>query len=331
LPKISDMKKQKVWLFIGRFQPWLHLGQIDALKQAMEKGVRHFLIGIGSSNKEFTRDNPFTYDERKKMIELSLKSMKWMSYQIFSIPDMDSDKAWKQYIFDTLPDFDFVITGNTRVKEIFKNSLKLRDKSPSDDKSFAIKIVWLKIRVPVKATFLRDQLALWRIEELEKALPLPLIPYFAKIKASERIMKLFHQDRRTPYLCVDVAFQDKQGNLILIERKNYPFGIALPWGFVEYGEDPKNAAVREVKEEVGAKIRIKRLIGVYGDPKRDPRAHNVSIVYEGEYISGAIKAGDDAKRVVRSKVESLKSKEALKKIKFCCDHGQIIKDFLSKS
>jgi len=83
-----------------------------------------------------------------------------MSYQIFSIPDMDSDKAWKQYIFDTLPDFDFVITGNTRVKEIFKNSLKLRDKSPSDDKSFAIKIVWLKIRVPVKATFLRDQLAL---------------------------------------------------------------------------------------------------------------------------------------------------------------------------
>jgi nicotinamide mononucleotide adenylyltransferase len=61
-------------LFIGRFQPGLHLGQIDGLKQAMEKGVRHFLIGIGSSNKEFTRDNPFTYDERKTMIELSLKA-----------------------------------------------------------------------------------------------------------------------------------------------------------------------------------------------------------------------------------------------------------------
>lgn len=73
--------------------------------------------------------------------------------------------------------------------------------------------------------------------------------------------------------------------MILVERENYPYGIALPGGFVNYGEDPKDAAVREVREETGARIKIKKLLGVYGDPKRDPRAHNVSIVYEGEYIS----------------------------------------------
>lgn len=70
------MKKKNVGLFIGRFQPGLHFGELDAIAQAMEKGVKHFLIGVGSSNKEFTSDNPFTYDERKIMIEASLKDMK---------------------------------------------------------------------------------------------------------------------------------------------------------------------------------------------------------------------------------------------------------------
>ena len=139
-------------------------------------------------------------------------------------------------------------------------------------------------------------------------------------------MKLFHQDRRTPYLCVDVIFRDKQNNLVLVERRNYPYGTALPGWFVNYGEDPKDAAVREVKEETGAKITIKKLVWVYGDPQRDPRAHNVTIVYEGEYVSGVIKAGDDAKAITRMKCV----KSELKKIKFCCDHGKIIQEYLAK-
>ncbi|MEI8092343.1 MAG: hypothetical protein WCG98_09580 [bacterium] len=54
-------------------QPGLHLGQIDALQQAVDQGIKKFVIGIGSANKEFTTENPFTYEERKQMIELSAK------------------------------------------------------------------------------------------------------------------------------------------------------------------------------------------------------------------------------------------------------------------
>ncbi|MGB5634988.1 MAG: NUDIX domain-containing protein, partial [Waterburya sp.] len=52
---------------------------------------------------------------------------------------------------------------------------------------------------------------------------------------------------------------------------------------IDWGEDIPNAANRELKEETGLKItKIKRLRGVYSDPKRDPRIHSISVVLEVE-------------------------------------------------
>ncbi|RLE95050.1 MAG: hypothetical protein DRN04_00925 [Thermoprotei archaeon] len=56
----------------------------------------------------------------------------------------------------------------------------------------------------------------------------------------------------------------------------------MPGGFVEYGERVEDAALREVKEETGFKVKIKGLVGVYSDPGRDPRGHVVSIAYLAE-------------------------------------------------
>ena len=77
--------KQKIGLFIGRFQPF-HFGHIDALHQARKYGITEFFIGIGSSNKEHTAENPFTYDERKTMITKLLNSLH-IKFKIYSIPD----------------------------------------------------------------------------------------------------------------------------------------------------------------------------------------------------------------------------------------------------
>lgn len=144
------------------------------------------------------------------------------------------------------------------------------------------------------------------------------------IKISAKLKKTFERERKTPNLCTDVIFKDKEGNIILEERKNYPFGIALPGWFVIYGEDPKDAAVREIREETGAKIKIQRLIGVYGDPERDPRAHNVTVVYEWIYLWGKIKAEDDAKKIIRMKPQLWE----LKKYTFVCDHKKVLTDYL---
>jgi 8-oxo-dGTP diphosphatase len=126
-----------------------------------------------------------------------------------------------------------------------------------------------------------------------------------------------------PSLAVDGVVVDKNNNLVLIRRKNQPYQdqLALPGGFVEKDETTEAAVMREVREELGIRTKIKRLLGVYSDPKRDPRQHIVSVVYELEPLSGSYKAGDDAASFERVPVQNLKK---IKNLAF--DHDKIISD-----
>jgi 8-oxo-dGTP diphosphatase len=100
---------------------------------------------------------------------------------------------------------------------------------------------------------------------------------------------------KTPKLTVDGVVV-KDDSVLLIQRRNPPFqgAWALPGGFVDVGETCEAACVREVLEETGLKVRIKRLVGVYSDPKRDPRGHTVSVVFRCEVVGGKLFGGDDA-------------------------------------
>ncbi len=126
---------------------------------------------------------------------------------------------------------------------------------------------------------------------------------------------------RNPSLAVD-AVVIKGEKVLLVRRKNEPYKgmLALPGGFVEYGEKTEEAVLRELKEETGMKGRIKRLVGVFSDPKRDPRGHVVSIAYLVEPVSEGITAGDDA-----AECEWIGIKD-IKELAF--DHREIIKNAL---
>lgn len=86
--------------------------------------------------------------------------------------------------------------------------------------------------------------------------------------------------------------------VLLVERGHEPFRgrWALPGGFVDYGEDPDLAVVREVVEETGLSGLPFRQFRAFGQPGRDPRGHTVSLVYVAVVIGDlpAVAGGDDA-------------------------------------
>jgi len=124
-------------------------------------------------------------------------------------------------------------------------------------------------------------------------------------------------------LTVDAIIPYK-GKIVLIKRKNEPFKdfYALPGGIVEYGETVENAVLREVEEETGLKGKIHSLVGVYSDPKRDPRGHFVSVCFIVVPVSGELRSGNDAKEVGLFKLDELP--------KLAFDHEKMIKDAEAK-
>lgn len=124
---------------------------------------------------------------------------------------------------------------------------------------------------------------------------------------------------KKPSLTVDIIIKIDSG-VVLIKRKNEPFKgkWALPGGFVEYGERVEEAAKREAKEETGLEIKIQKLLGVYSDPKRDPRGHTVTVCYLAKRKRGQLKASTDAAKV-----------KIFKQIPWedlAFDHAKILKD-----
>lgn len=124
---------------------------------------------------------------------------------------------------------------------------------------------------------------------------------------------------RNPFPTVDIIIEIN-GGIILIERKNEPFGWAIPGGFVDYGETLEEAAIREAKEETSLKISNLRLLGCYSDPKRDSRAHTISSVYAAKG-QGCPKAADDAASLTIFPFNALPGQ-------LCFDHAKILKDYL---
>ena len=127
----------------------------------------------------------------------------------------------------------------------------------------------------------------------------------------------------TPKLMVDVVIPAEEG-VVLIRRGSDPFEgqWALPGGFVEVGETVEAAAVREAAEETGLGVELARLVGVYSEPDRDPRGHNVSVAFLARVLSGELSAATDAAEA------SLLDPDT---VELAFDHRRIIADAMGES
>lgn len=126
-----------------------------------------------------------------------------------------------------------------------------------------------------------------------------------------------------PALTADSLILYKKTYLILIRRKNPPFQgqFALPGGFIDKGESPEQACVREAFEETSLNVRILRHVGGFSGPDRDPRGEVVTIAFLCEPLkkNQKPKARDDAAAVEIVPISKIPS------LKLAFDHIDIIK------
>jgi 8-oxo-dGTP diphosphatase len=111
------------------------------------------------------------------------------------------------------------------------------------------------------------------------------------------------------------------GQLVFIERKNEPRGLALPGGYVDEGEWIADAAVREAKEETGLDVEVIELFHVYSNPTRDTRQHAISTVFIAR-ASGTPVGADDALRCLVCAPDALPGPLVF-------DHAVIVSDYVT--
>lgn len=106
-----------------------------------------------------------------------------------------------------------------------------------------------------------------------------------------------HYNNPVPVAAVIVPVDDK---IVLVQRKKDPQagGWCLPCGYVNELEAPKDAGIREVREETGLVIVITRILDALPPMPRKGKPGNQNInfynFYEGKIIGGELRAGDDA-------------------------------------
>jgi ADP-ribose pyrophosphatase YjhB (NUDIX family) len=124
---------------------------------------------------------------------------------------------------------------------------------------------------------------------------------------------------QNPFPTVDIIIEIESKGIVLIKRKNPPYGWAIPGGFVDYGESLEEAALREAKEETNLDVKLIKQFHTYSDPKRDPRYHSISTVYISK-AKGIPKAKDDALEIGIFTESNLPEEIAF-------DHRSILKDY----
>jgi ADP-ribose pyrophosphatase YjhB (NUDIX family) len=135
-------------------------------------------------------------------------------------------------------------------------------------------------------------------------------------------LKKYKNPAPTVDIIIEIDADDGRQGIVLINRKNPPYGWALPGGFVDYGESLEQAAVREAKEETSLDIQLQCQMHTYSDPKRDPRKHTISTVYIAR-AKGTPVARDDAKGIKVFQEDELNFPLAF-------DHKKILTDYFER-
>jgi ADP-ribose pyrophosphatase YjhB (NUDIX family) len=114
----------------------------------------------------------------------------------------------------------------------------------------------------------------------------------------------FGRVRRVCPACELIVFRDHkvaagvlvehEGKVLLVRRRLNPrkWMWSFPAGFVEFDEDPAEAAVRECREETGLEVEVTSLLDVIAGREHE-RGADIVIVYCARLLGGESKPSDD--------------------------------------
>ena len=161
-------------LLIGRFQPF-HLGHLAAVKFALTR-VEKLYIGIGSSNRFNEKRNPFTPEERKEMIELSVDKSDLQRCTIYFVPDVNDHAKWTYHVDSIIPRYDLVFSNDDFTHDLYnKRGIKVIS-------------VPLKQREILSGTDIRQKIATG--QSWSELVPEGTGKVLTKINAQDRLAKL---------------------------------------------------------------------------------------------------------------------------------------------
>ena len=168
-------------LVVGRFQPY-HSGHHQAVKRIL-KEVDELVIVIGSTQKSYEKENPFTAGERIEMIAEALKKDKlFEACFLVPIADVGENAVWTKKVRSCCPHFDVVYSNNPLVKQLFEaEGLKTKPMVSN-----------LK---DVDSTQVR-RLLLAGNKEWQKLVPKPVADYLGALKAVERMKAIAKNEEK---------------------------------------------------------------------------------------------------------------------------------------
>jgi 8-oxo-dGTP diphosphatase len=124
----------------------------------------------------------------------------------------------------------------------------------------------------------------------------------------------------SPFLMADTVIETG-GGVVLVRRKNPPYGWALPGGFLDAHETLEETALREAKEETGLSVKNLRQMRTYSRPSRDPRFPSVSAVFVGQ-AKGKPRASSDAA------CAGVFEPREWRRLPLAFDHRRVLEDYL---
>jgi nicotinamide-nucleotide adenylyltransferase len=107
-------------LFVGRFQPF-HLGHLQMLKSLASEFDEVVLI-LGSSQASHTARNPFSLEERTRMIRETLLAEGVERVRIVPVRDVGVHSVWLHDLLALVPPFEAVVSHDPLTGRLFEEA-----------------------------------------------------------------------------------------------------------------------------------------------------------------------------------------------------------------